>query len=112
MTPALEALRTEHDAAAYAVAAAEAARDKAQRELRDAEAQLLALQACLQREAATTRTVRRQQAEMEAAWKREKQSLVDMHAEQLAAAARDAVALKVQLRQAVDGAQKQTKAQS
>jgi hypothetical protein len=112
LTPALEALRTEHDAAASACAAAEAARDKAQRELRDAEAQLVALQACLQQEAGTTRAVRRQQADMEAAWKREKQSLVDMHAEQLAAAARDAVALKVLLRQAVDGVQKQATAHS
>lgn len=102
LTPALEALRAERDALASNGASSDAARDKTQRELRDAQAQLAALQECLQKEAAATRVARRQQAELEAAWKREKQALVDLHAEQLAAAARDAVALKTQLKTFVD----------
>ena len=100
LTPALEALRCERDELAAAAAAAEEACERSGREVRELQAQMAQLQVCLQRETAATRTARRHQADAEAAHARDKAALVDMHAQQLAAAAADVVQLRAALRRA------------
>jgi hypothetical protein len=87
---AMDVLREERDSLAEAYA-------KSAREARTAEAQLAALQVCLQREASAYRAARRQAAEEEAAARAEAAALNNAHMRALAAAHQEIEALRAAL---------------